>query len=125
MIDFEPTETQRHIVETAREFGKEVVQPAEVELDKIADPEEVFKSDLFWKVLAQAYELGFHKMAIPEQYGGLGLDPQTTGMVWEEFGRWGAGFAAGMVAIGALVMAMAKPECCRAYTMALFLSWVS
>ncbi len=33
-------------------------------------------------------------MALPEALGGLGLDPQTTGMVWEELARWGAGFAA-------------------------------
>jgi len=97
MIDFELTETQRHIVETAREFGQEVLKPAEIELDKIADPEEVFKSDLFWKVMAQAFELGFPKMAIPEEHGGLGLDAQTIGLVWEELSRWGAGFVAGLI----------------------------
>jgi len=97
MIDFELTETQSHIVNTAREFGREVLQPAEVELDAVEDPSRVFESDLFWKVMGQAFELGFHKMAIPEQYGGLGFDPLTTGMVWEELARWGPGFAAGLV----------------------------
>ncbi|MBN2494841.1 MAG: acyl-CoA dehydrogenase family protein [Deltaproteobacteria bacterium] len=97
MIDFEPTDTQRMIVETARDFGREVMQPAERKLDLMADPKEVFKSDLFRSVMAQAYELGFHKMSLPEQYGGLELDAQTTGLVWEELGRWGPGFAAGLV----------------------------
>jgi hypothetical protein len=36
MIDFEPTETQNMIVETAREFGREMMQPAERKLDLIA-----------------------------------------------------------------------------------------
>lgn len=97
MVDFEMDETQRQMVGAAREFGLGVLQPAEVELDRVADPAEVYKSDLFWKVMGQAFELGFPKMALPESVGGLGLDPQTTGMVWEEIGRWGAGFAACLV----------------------------
>jgi len=97
MVDFETTETQQMIVKTAREFGREVLQPAEIELDRLTDPEEVFASSTFRDALAGAYELGFHKMSLPEQYGGLELDAQTTGMVWEEIGRWGPGFAAGLV----------------------------
>ncbi|MBW1810936.1 MAG: acyl-CoA dehydrogenase family protein [Deltaproteobacteria bacterium] len=97
MVDFALDETQELIIKTAREFGQEVLQPAEVALDRIADPEEVYKSKLFRETLAKAYELGFHKMSLPEEYGGLQLDTQTTGMVWEELGRWGPGFAASLV----------------------------
>lgn len=97
MIDFELTETQKMIANTARDFGREVLQPAEVALDRIADPAEVFESKLYKKTLAGAFELGFHKMALPEQHGGLGLDPLTAGLVWEELGRWGPGFAAGLM----------------------------
>lgn len=97
MIDFEPTETQQMIVETAREFGREVLQPAEVRLDRLSDPGEVFEHKVFRDTLAGAYELGFHKMSLPEEHGGLQLDAQTTGLVWEELGRWGPGFAAGLV----------------------------
>jgi alkylation response protein AidB-like acyl-CoA dehydrogenase len=98
MIDFEITEAQRQVVNTAHEFGREVVHPAEIDLDKLADPVDVFNGDLFWNVMGQAFELGFHKMALPENFGGLGLDPQTTGLVWEELARWGPGFTAGLVA---------------------------
>jgi len=97
MVDFEITEAQRQIVATARDFGKEILQPAEIKLDLLQDPEEVFKSELFWNAMNQAFQLGFHKMALPEQLGGLGLDPQTTGMVWEELARWGPGFAASLM----------------------------
>jgi len=97
MVDFELSEAQRQIIATAREFGQEVMAPAEVKLDLVANPEEVFQSELFWRVMNQAYELGFHKMALPERFGGLGLDPQTTGMVWEELSRWGAGFSASLM----------------------------
>ena len=76
MIDFEIDATQRQIVSTAGKFAMEVMRPAEIELDRIADPDQVFESDLFRDVMAQAYQLGFHKMAMPEEYGGLGLGKQ-------------------------------------------------
>jgi acyl-CoA dehydrogenase len=98
MVEFELTPAQHQIVSTAKEFGKEVFQPAEVELDRIPDPEDVFKSDLFWNTMAQSYEMGFHKMGVREDFGGLGLDPQTIGMVWEELARWGPGFASSLLA---------------------------
>jgi alkylation response protein AidB-like acyl-CoA dehydrogenase len=47
--------------------------------------------------MRQFFELGFNRMALPEAFGGLGLDPQTTGMVWEEIARWGPGFAASLM----------------------------
>lgn len=94
MIDFSPSDTQTKIVGLAKEFGREVLLNAEIKLDRIGDANEVSRSELFWKVLAQAFELGFNRMAIPEALGGLGLDPQTTGLVWEELARWAPGFAA-------------------------------
>jgi len=100
MVDFEMTDAQRQIVSTAREFGKEVLEPVEVKLDQISDPNEVFKSELFWNTMNQAYQLGFHKMPFPEAIGGLGLDPLTTGMVWEELARWAPGFAASLMSGG-------------------------
>jgi alkylation response protein AidB-like acyl-CoA dehydrogenase len=94
MVDFEITDVQKQMIGAAGEFGKGVLAPAEAELDRIADPEQAFQSEVYWNALAQAFELGFNRMAIPEALGGLGLDPQTTGMVWEELGRWAPGFAA-------------------------------
>jgi len=98
MIDFSLTETQRQIVDTAREFGREVLGPAEIELDRISNPVEVFHPGLFWETMSRAFELGFHKMGLAEAYGGLGLDANTTGLVWEELGRHAPGLAAGLLA---------------------------
>lgn len=98
MVDFTLTDTQKQIVGLAREFGRDVLQPAEIALDRVADPEAAYASELYWNTMAGAFELGFHKMTLAETYGGLGLDPLTTGMVWEELGRWGVGFAASLMA---------------------------
>ncbi len=94
MVDFSPSSTQEQVVGLAREFGRDVLYDAEIKIDRIGDADEAAKSEIFWRALGQAFELGFNKMAIPERLGGLGLDPQTTGMVWEEIARWGPGFAA-------------------------------
>ncbi|MHB8877953.1 MAG: acyl-CoA dehydrogenase family protein [Myxococcaceae bacterium] len=94
MVDFAISDTQKKILGLAREFGREVLFNAEIKLDRLGDANEAARSEIFWGALAQAFELGFNRMAIPEHLGGLGLDPQTTGMVWEELARWGPGFAA-------------------------------
>ena len=98
MVDFTRTETQEQLVQTARDFGREVLQPAEIAIDANPDPDEAFESKAFKAAMAKAFELGFHKMSLPESVGGLGLDASTTGMVWEELARWGVGFAASLMA---------------------------
>lgn len=105
MADFSINDAQRQIVETARAFGEEVLEPAEIELDRMANPAAVFRSQRFSSTMAQACELGFHKMGLGESYGGLGLDPSTTGLVWEELARYGVGIAASLMA-GSVVPAL-------------------
>ena len=62
------TDEQVALKESIHKFCKEVLRPASVELDKIADPEDVIKKDsILWKTLKQAYELGYHTAAIPEE----------------------------------------------------------
>ncbi|MBN2567957.1 MAG: acyl-CoA dehydrogenase family protein [Deltaproteobacteria bacterium] len=102
MIDFLPSEEQLEIRELASRFAREVIRPAEIELDRITNPEEVFKSEVFRNVMKRAYELGFHKMGIKEEYGGLGLGPMTTALVWEELAAGGVGITATLLA-GAVV----------------------
>lgn len=105
MADFALTDTQEQFVNTARDFAKEILAPAEVALDRMAVPDEAFANEIFRRTMASAFELGFHKMGIPEELGGLGLDAPTTGMVWEELARGGIGFAAGLMA-GSVVPAL-------------------
>jgi alkylation response protein AidB-like acyl-CoA dehydrogenase len=98
MIDLSPTEEQKEIQTLARRFAREVIRPAETALDKMADPEDVFNSRIFRDTLKKAYSLGFHKMGIREELGGLGLDPVTTGLVWEELAVGGIGITSTLLA---------------------------
>ena len=102
MIDLAPSEEQQEMRELAGRFAREVIRPAETELDRMHRADDVFASDLFRHTLRQAYELGFHRMGISEEFGGLGLDPLTTALVWEELAVGGVGITATLFA-GAVV----------------------
>lgn len=105
MADFSRSDTQKQMVQTAQDFGKGVLEPAEIAIDRMACPDEAFAGEIFRETVAAAFELGFHKMTLPQEHGGLGLDPATAGLVWEELARYGIGFAAGLMA-GSVVPAL-------------------
>ncbi len=88
------TDEQVALKENIHKFAKDVLRPASVELDKLADPEDVIKKDsVLWKTLKQAYELGYHAASIPEEYGGLGFGGLETHIFLEEMGWASADFA--------------------------------
>jgi hypothetical protein len=78
-MDFDLTDEQRLIKETARTFtDREVVERA-----RENDRNEHFDLELVGKIAAQGY-LG---AIIPREYGGAGLDYLTYGLLVEEIGR--------------------------------------
>ncbi|MBR6114171.1 MAG: acyl-CoA dehydrogenase family protein [Oscillospiraceae bacterium] len=95
------TEDQRGLIEMIRDFGKKEVQPYQSEWDdKGIFPKEAVE---------HAFELGFHVLDVPEEYGGPGLDYLTTMMCVEEINRSctaiaptiiGASIAAKLVELG-------------------------
>ena len=86
MIEFELTDEQRAAVDMAHEFAENELRPIAEEWDRKGE----FPADL---VLPKACQAGLTAAAIPEEYGGGGLDPLTSAMVMEEL-SWGcAGLA--------------------------------
>src|SRR5437588_1481792 len=78
-MDFELTDEQRLIKDTAREFtDREIVDRA-----RQNDRDERFDVELVQKIAAQGY-LG---AIVPHEYGGAGLDYLTYGLIVEEIGR--------------------------------------
>ena len=88
-LNMDLTPEQISIKEETHRFAKEVLRPASMELDKIDNPEEMIKSDLFWDTMKKGYELGYHTIFIPDTYGGLATEPIETHMVLEEL-AWGS-----------------------------------
>ena len=79
MIDFELTDEQRLIRETAREFTDREIVPVARDNDRA----ERFDLDLVKKL----GDMGYLGPIVAEEYGGRGLDYRTYGLIVEEIGR--------------------------------------
>ena len=77
-MDFELTEEQRMIRDTARDFAAREVAPKAAELDKTGR----------WpaEILAKMAELGLLGVAIPQEHGGAGMDTLSYALAMEEVG---------------------------------------
>ena len=79
MIDFELTDEQRLIHETARDFTNREIVPVARENDR----NERFDTDLVKKL----GDMGYLGPIVSEEYGGRGLDYRTYALIVEEIGR--------------------------------------
>lgn len=89
-MDFNLSDTQRALQETARKFARDIVRPKAAHYDETAQ----FPKDL----ISAGYELGLLNMTIPPELGGSGLSHLEQAMVAEEL-AWGcSGVATSMIA---------------------------
>jgi alkylation response protein AidB-like acyl-CoA dehydrogenase len=79
LIDFELTDEQRLIRETARDFTDKEIVPVARDNDR----NERFDTELVQKIA----DMGFLGAIVAEEYGGRGLDYLTYGLIVEEIGR--------------------------------------
>ena len=79
MIDFDLTDEQRLIRDTAREFADAEIFPRARENDR----NECFDTELVGKLA----EMGYLGSIVPEEYGGRGIDYRSYGLLVEEVGR--------------------------------------
>src|SRR5688500_3977045 len=75
-MDFDLTEEQRLVRDSAREFATREIAPKAAEIDKSGR----------WpaEIVVKMAELGFLGVAVPTEYGGAGLDALTYALVMEE-----------------------------------------
>jgi alkylation response protein AidB-like acyl-CoA dehydrogenase len=83
MVNFMLSDEVERIRDMTRDFARNEVRPAGVEIDRIPEPEAAYTGDRMRRLLADAYELGFHKLNLPKEVGGLGA-PEMTGIVVQE-----------------------------------------
>jgi butyryl-CoA dehydrogenase len=79
LIDFELTDEQQLIRETARDFTDREIVPRARENDR----NERFDTELVQEIA----EMGYLGAIVPEEYGGRGLDYRSYGLIVEEIGR--------------------------------------
>lgn len=79
------TEDQLSLIEMVRDFAEREVKPYVAECDRKGEcPIELFQP---------AMDMGLHMLEIPEEYGGAGMDYETTAMIFEELAKVDAGYA--------------------------------
>ncbi|MFQ5879675.1 MAG: acyl-CoA dehydrogenase family protein [Dehalococcoidia bacterium] len=76
------TEEQIAIQRLARQFADREIRPISAELDASTDLEKSFP----WDLVKKGSALGFRTLALPQEYGGLGLDLPTQVVVIDELG---------------------------------------
>ena len=95
-------------------FAREIMRPAAMKIDRMADPHAVVASDSpLWPVMKAAYGLGYHRAPLPKRFGGLGLPPIGLHAVLEELGWGSAGIALSLMASSfpaLAVIADGRPE---------------
>lgn len=89
----EIAEIQAH----ARDFVTNELAPAEAAIDRITDPEGAYTGAEMKAILSRLYEMGFHKLTLPADAGGLGLPGLAGSIVLEELAVGGAGLASHML----------------------------
>ena len=78
-MDFELNDTQVMFRNMARDFTAREVEPVAMEYDQKGDPKEAVAFDLIRK----GFDQDFHKMIVPVELGGLGLDAVTSVLMLE------------------------------------------
>jgi acyl-CoA dehydrogenase len=94
-VSFALTEEQKALRGLAHEFAEKEIRPKAAEYDEHS----THPAD----VIAKAHELGLMNVAVPEEYGGLGLGPFETALILEElcWGCAGIGTSIGGNGLGA------------------------
>ena len=90
MFDFEMTEEQRALVDTARRFTKERIIPVAAACDR----ESRFPRDVF----EEAHKIGLVNPTLPAEYGGSGLSDVDSSLITEELAYGCSGIQTSMTA---------------------------
>ncbi len=86
-------EEEKLLRKETHRFAKEVMRPADDELDKMPPAETAKDDSPYWDVLEQMKGMGYHKVRIPDEDGGEELTPKQIHIVYEELGWGSAGLA--------------------------------
>ncbi|MEE9273685.1 MAG: acyl-CoA dehydrogenase family protein [bacterium] len=88
-MHMELTDEHRALQQMARDFAEQEIRPIAAERDRISDPKEVFS----WDLIKKGSALGFRTLAVPEEYGGPGVDLMGQVLVMLELARGDGGVA--------------------------------
>jgi butyryl-CoA dehydrogenase len=109
MIHFELSEDQQQLQDLAARFVENEIKPVAAAVDRVSDPREAFPKD----VIRKGFELGFHALLIPEEYGGTGGGTLDYAVLLEELAVGDIGMANAfhvVMANAEMIARMGTPE---------------
>jgi len=110
-LNLELTQEQEALKKEVHKFAVEILRPASLKLDKMTPEEVVAEDSIYWDVMKKMYKLGYHTVHVPDEYGGMGLDPLSQHIFWEELSYGSVGFAVSLgVSLFAPFLAAMLPE---------------
>ncbi len=81
----------------AHGFAADVLRPASLDLDLMADPQDVIaERSVFWDVFRAYYQREYHTAGLPTPLGGVEMSPLSRHIQAEELGWGSADFAVGL-----------------------------
>jgi alkylation response protein AidB-like acyl-CoA dehydrogenase len=106
------TDEQMSLKENVHKFAVNVIRPAAIELDRMTAEEAIKKGSPFWKIMKKMYEMKYHTVLIPDEYGGMGLDPLSLHIFFEElsYGSVGLTVASGVACFPAFYASMVPED---------------
>ena len=106
------TDEQISLKENVHKFAVNVMRPAAIELDRMTPEEVIKKGSPFWKVMKKMYEMKYHTVLVPDEYGGMGLDPLSLHIFFEElsYGSVGMTVASGVACFPAFYASMVPED---------------
>lgn len=79
------TKEQKALINLVRDVAEQELKPYVAEADRAGEcPAELYEF---------GFDLGLHLVEVPKEYGGTGLDYETTAMIFEELAKVDAGYA--------------------------------
>jgi acyl-CoA dehydrogenase len=110
MYDYTLTEEQQAFRDTVKKFAKQEIKPIATEADRIQDPKETWS--MVEGIIQKGLQLGFGKVAIPTEYGGIGGGLLELMILGEELAVADSGVAAGLVITASLsrILSLAGTE---------------
>jgi alkylation response protein AidB-like acyl-CoA dehydrogenase len=102
-LDTNLSEEETAIRDMVQRFGREVVRPAGIRLDKLADPADVIAADSeLWDVHRTYRDLGLHKYRLPAKFGGMAGETSLLSniLIAENIGYADSGLAISLAVTG-------------------------
>jgi acyl-CoA dehydrogenase len=84
-MQFQLNDEQEAYQKLARDFSDKEIAPFTRELDE--------NEEFPWTILKKMHDVGFHDLAVPEEYGGPGIDSLSYTLIMEQVARGCAGVA--------------------------------